>query len=190
MKRDHPTHNQYWYGLFVILLLVTSCTFPTVGNAVQQGAIITQTFAAVNTSLAETMAQMETDAIPTLFDTPTPEVQATEALQMSDTPEPTATIEHKSMPGEPPSGTHSGMTDANSSGTAGEHRANAGEYFDQNLYERPFNADSMDTYYPDLDIQKATLIRSGDWVYVTITLAGTAPDGSMRGTYGAPPGSR
>ena len=183
MKRDHPTHVSYWYGLLILVLLIASCTFPTAENAMQQNAIITQTFAAVNTSLAQTMVQAETSAIPTL-DTPTPEPPATEEPQASDTPEPTATIEHKTMPGEPPSGTHSGMTDANSSTTAGEHRARAGEYFDMDLYERPFNADSMDTYFPDLDIQKAVLIRSGDWIYVTITMAGPGPDGDMRGFYG------
>ena len=180
MKINH--NRSYWISILILIIIFTSCTFPTINTGIDQSAAITQTFAVVNLSIAQTQAAVQVAAAPT--ETPIPVVVDTPTPEPTETPLPTATIEHKTIPGEPPSGTHSAMTDADSSGTAGEQRARAGEFFTMNLYERPFNANTMDAYYPDLDIQKAVLNRSGDWTYVVITLKGPSPEGTMRGFYG------
>ncbi|MGD0878859.1 MAG: hypothetical protein ABSA01_12020 [Anaerolineales bacterium] len=61
-------------------------------------------------------------------------------------------------PGEPPATVISALSDSNSSTTASAHRANGGENFNIDLFERPFSSTSMD-YFPDLDITGARLIR-------------------------------
>jgi len=93
-------------------------------------------------------------------------------------------IVHIRMPGEPPAGGLSEITDRDSSSLASQHRANGGENFTSNLYERPFNANSMDTYFPDLDITRTKLSRDDQWIYVNIKLVGQDPAGGMHGNYG------
>ena len=141
--------------------------------------MITQTFAAVNTSLAETRtaAQLEQN------ETPQPVIEEDSNPETTEPPEPTATIEHKVFPGEPPGGTYSSISDADSSIYAAEKRARAGEFFNINMFERPFTANDME-YYPDLDIQKTVLNRASDWIYANIYLKSPGPDGDMRGFYG------
>ncbi len=161
-------------GLFVAILIVTACSLPGVTISFSPpAASTTQAYIdAVGTSVAATQTAQAGSA--PVNPPTTPETAV----------EPTATIVHNTMPGEPPGNRESGMTDPDSSGTAAERRANGGENFDQNLYERPFNANSMDTYFPDLDIKRASLSRSGGWVYVTIDLVGVRPGGGLEGNYG------
>ncbi len=105
--------------------------------------------------------------------------------QPASTETPTSTpIVHNLMPGEPPASHLSEITDRNSSEFASQHRANGGENFNANLYERPFNANTMDKYYPDLDITRARLFRDDQWVYVNINLVGQNPAGGLLGDYG------
>ncbi len=108
-----------------------------------------------------------------------------ESIQPASTEIPTPTpIVHILMPGEPPAGGLSEITDRDSSAFASQHRTNGGENFNRNLYERPFNANSMDTYFPDLDITRTRLLRDTQWVYVNITLVGQNPAGGLLGNYG------
>jgi hypothetical protein len=93
-------------------------------------------------------------------------------------------IVHTTMPGELPAAFMSEITDRNSSSTAAEKRASGGENYASNLYERPFNANSMDTYYPDLDITRARMYRDDTWIFVTISLVGPNPAGGLLGDYG------
>jgi len=96
---------------------------------------------------------------------------------------PTAQVVHTTQPGEPPQSFESQIHDADSSALASQHRTNAGENFAFDLYERPFDQ-SMNTYFPDLDIKNAALSRDDTWVYVTITLIGQSPQGGLTGDYG------
>jgi hypothetical protein len=52
-----------------------------------------------------------------------------------------------------------------------------------NRYERPFNADAQDEYYPDLDLLYADLGRSGLWYYVSIAVEEPEED-ALAGAYG------
>ena len=94
------------------------------------------------------------------------------------------TVHHVTKPGEPPAGSLSEITDRDSSVFSDQKRANGGENFATDLFERPFNAQSMDQYFPDLDITKARLFSDGKWIYVAIQLVGRGSDGNMDGLYG------
>ena len=75
------------------------------------------------------------------------------------------------------------ITDKSDLMLADQHRANGGENFDQNIYERPFTSGVMD-YLPDIDITQADFFRSGDWVFIDLVMAGTNAAGGMKGVYG------
>lgn len=101
---------------------------------------------------------------------------------VTDTAQP---VVHTLVPVDLPGSHWSVISDRDSSVTAAERRANGGENFVVNLYERPFNADTMDTYYPDLDITGVTLSHDSTWFFVSMQLAGTdAATGKMTGNYG------
>jgi hypothetical protein len=170
------------WGMFCLLILLTSCNLPWDSGDIAVSVALTQTFAAAATELEGTRAAalpeagQEATATPEAASTATPEPLPTE------TPEPTATIVHLTRPGDFPGGRESGMTDPDSSTTAAEKRVSRGENFAANLFERPFSAETME-YLPDLDIVHTTLNRSGGWVYLKIKMQGTR-DGKLQGTYG------
>jgi hypothetical protein len=76
------------------------------------------------------------------------------------------------------------INDKDSSAFANEQRTNGGENYNQNLFERPFNANTMDTYFPDLDIVHTFLGMDSEWVYVTIQLVDVGSGGTLAGNYG------
>ncbi len=106
----------------------------------------------------------------------------TSATQVS-TQEPSGPVTHVLKPADPPAAFESQIHDADSSALAPQHRTNAGENFGFDLYERPFDQ-SMNTYFPYLDIKNAGLNRDTTWFYVTITMVGQAAQGGMPGDYG------
>ncbi|MEW6093924.1 MAG: carboxypeptidase-like regulatory domain-containing protein [Chloroflexota bacterium] len=99
-----------------------------------------------------------------------------------DTPRPT--VNHLTMPSDPPAGKLSEINDKDSSAFAAEKRTNGGENYNQNLFERPFNANSMDTYFPDLDIVRTYIGMDSEWYYVTIQLVDVGSSGTLGGNYG------
>jgi hypothetical protein len=60
-----------------------------------------------------------------------------------------------------------------------------GDVFVQGLYERPFNANTMDTYFPYMDIVHIQGFKDDTWGYLTITLAGTDKNGKLPAQYAA-----
>ncbi len=123
-------------------------------------------------------------AQPALTDTSVPVATATESVFVEQATSTALPIVHLLIPGEPPGKIISEISDRDSSATASERRANGGENFASNLFERPFNANTMDTYFPDLDILRAALQRDDTWLFLILRLAGTSPDGGMSGAYG------
>ena len=182
MEKKFPFAYRIAVFLIIGILVISSCNLPTSENSTNQNIAISQTFAAVNMSIVETQAAAGVE--PIIEDSAETPTETVEEAVPTETPQPTATIEHKTIPGEAPAGNQSSMTDPSSANTAGELRTNAGEYFEINLFERPFNGNPMDTYYPDLDINRAVLNKSGSWYYLTIQLSGPGPEGDMRGYYG------
>jgi len=113
----------------------------------------------------------------------TPASALTQPSTQPPTQEATGPVTHKQTPGEPALAFESQIHDPDSSALAAQHRANGGENFGFDLYERPFDQ-SMNTYFPGLDIQNAALNRDATWIYVTITLVGQSPQGGLPGDYG------
>jgi hypothetical protein len=74
--------------------------------------------------------------------------------------------------------------DADSSGYATKKQAPGGDTFVNGLYERPFNANTMDTYYPYLDIVQTQGFIDSTWGYATISMSGTDANGHLSGKYG------
>jgi len=74
--------------------------------------------------------------------------------------------------------------DVNSSNMATKKGAAGGEAFAQGLYERPFNATTMDTYFPYLDIINLEGFKDDTWGYATITMAGADANGHLPAKYG------
>ena len=95
------------------------------------------------------------------------------ALPEAASETPTAIV-HTTHPADPPASFLSQIQDINSSAFASQHRAPGGENFNLGLFERPFDQ-SMNTYYPDLDIKAARFSRDATWSYVTIDLVGQDP---------------
>jgi WD40 repeat protein len=89
----------------------------------------------------------------------------------------------RNQPDEVPSLPDSQLRDNNSSVLASELRANGGDEYDLNLFERPFNGGEMNIYYPDVDITHASIVQDQNWFYLTLTLAGPRGDG-LYGNYG------
>ncbi len=116
-----------------------------------------------------------------------PVVPTTESVPTvaESTPTYTSTpIVHVLVPGEPPGSFLSEVTDRDTSSMASQHRALGGENFSVDLFERPFNTTTMDTYFPDLDILRGRVSRDSQWFFVDIKLAGQDPAGGLTGAYG------
>ncbi len=113
--------------------------------------------------------------LPASTDTASPTGTATATVQ--------PTVSHLVQPGEPPAAFESQIYDMDSFPFAALHRIGGGDNFAADLFERPFDQ-SMNTYFPDLDIKHAGLSRDATWTYVTINLVGPAPQGGLPGVYG------
>jgi hypothetical protein len=92
-------------------------------------------------------------------------------------------VQHQLIPGELPTERSSHAGDYDSSITADQQRAAGGDRFTFGQFERPFNADTMDTYFPYLDIQDTTIYQDDTWVYAVIDLKGADANGGLPGRY-------
>lgn len=99
-------------------------------------------------------------------------------------PTPTA-VPHVMIPGELPETPGGVVGDQDSSVTADEKRAPSGDRFTFSRFERPFNANTMDVYYPSIDIQGAKFFQDEIWLYTAIQLKDNGEaDFSLDGKYG------
>jgi hypothetical protein len=73
--------------------------------------------------------------------------------------------------------------DEDSSANANRELVSGGEKFVKGLYERPFNAETMDTYFPYLDIVDTQGFKDDTWGFTTITMSGTDTNGHLPGNY-------
>lgn len=122
--------------------------------------------------------------IPT--ETPLPVSTPTRSPTLTETPMPIATatpIPHVMIPVNPTGSWKSEVTDPDTSRYAAERRSPGGDYPASNLFERPFNADPMDRYFPELDLIRARLFYDETWVYVVIWLANPDQPVPLAGTY-------
>ncbi|MEW6716848.1 MAG: SdrD B-like domain-containing protein [Chloroflexota bacterium] len=173
MKRQQTTAFSLMVIFFAVSFLLGGCgrrrAQPTPG-----GDVLT---AVVQTLTAE--AILQAGGAVTTSGTPQP-------AEM-ELPTPTATLEHKVRPGQG-APVVSAIFDTISGDTAQQGQTNqplGGDYWLYNLYERPFNAQTQDIFFPDLDIRQAQMGHQDLWMYVTIELYGTRPEtNALEATYG------
>lgn len=145
----------------VLLAAVLACGLASGPTNTQPDLAATQAALAVQMTVqAQAPAQSQSNAVPAAAGTAT--VQPLVATVMAAT--------HTAIPGDPPR-TGKLNYDVDSSVTAGENRAPYGDFYPQNLFERPFTLDGM-KYVPQLDIQTFQLDQTPSWDYVTIDLSG------------------
>jgi hypothetical protein len=137
-------------------------------------AIVTQTMQALATISAATLQA----GVPSA----TAEGAGPEALTPEASPSPSASpaVVHVMQPSNPGL-VSSYMTDGSSASLASERRSIA-DYFDHDLYERPFTTQVMD-YQNYLDLTRAELSSVSPWMYITLTLNG-APPADSTASYG------
>jgi len=106
--------------------------------------------------------------------TPPPATQppATELVQVVDTatsaPPTEIPIQHQVFPVSLPENRSGHAGDYDSSVTADQKKSNGGDRFSFEQFERPFNANTMDVYFPNLDIIDTFVYQDDTWVYGTI----------------------
>jgi hypothetical protein len=103
---------------------------------------------------------------------PATEPPATELVVVVDTatsPPPTEIpIQHQVFPVSLPANRSDHAGDYDSSVTAEEKKSNGGDRFTFERFERPFNARTMDVYFPELDIVDTFLYQDQTWIFGTI----------------------
>ena len=170
IKRKKPT--LLISASILVLILVSLACYAPFGNPPVVTVVVTQVYQPIGETPQNTSVS-ESSIPPTI------------TISTTATPPPaTATIVHLTRPG-----TYGGggpyVWDSDSSVTASQHRPQGGEYFDRNLYERPFNAQTQDTYFPQVDITKSSILTGSPWIYAAVTLKAVSPDtGILDGAYG------
>jgi hypothetical protein len=86
----------------------------------------------------------------------------------TDSPPAEAPIQHQVFPVNLPPSPSGNAGDQDSSFTADQKKSNGGDKFTFEEFERPFNADTMDVYYPNLDIIETHVLQDNTWIYGTI----------------------
>jgi hypothetical protein len=108
------------------------------------------------------------------LNTPTPIVETPTQLvaPLEVTPPAEAGIQHVVIPASLPAERSSHAGDFDSSTTAGQKAAAGGDRFTFGRFERPFNANSMDVYFSQLDIVDTYVFQDDTWIYGSITMKG------------------
>lgn len=88
------------------------------------------------------------------------------------TPIPDLPKAHQVIPGELPIDRSSHAGDFDSSTSAAQKASAGGDRFTFGHFERPFNANTMDTYFPEIDIVDTAVFQDETWIYGKITLKG------------------
>ncbi len=110
-----------------------------------------------------------------------PAAQPTAGAEAS--PAAPAAAAHERVPGELPAGKGIFLGDQSTVSSANKARALVGDRFAQGKFERPYNANSMDTYFPYLDIVSGNFYTDAIWSYARITMVGPDPSAGFPAKY-------
>ena len=105
---------------------------------------------------------------PAPTEAPATDVPATEAAAPTESVPPvdvSASIQHTDVPVSLPENQSGEAADFNSSNILKNKTPVGGDRFTFERFERPFNADSMDTYFPELDIVYTQVFQDDMWLY-------------------------
>jgi hypothetical protein len=97
---------------------------------------------------------------------------------------PSATKQKVGAPTNIPDTRADQASDPDSSIDAHKKMIPGGDTFVNDLFERPFNANTMDTYFPNYDIVDTQGFKDDTWGYATITLSGLDANNHLSGKYG------
>jgi hypothetical protein len=86
-------------------------------------------------------------------------------------------------PGELPSGDGAVMGDQSTVSSLNPGRALVGDHFNEGKFERPYNANTMDVYFPNLDIVSGNVYQEAGWVYVRETMVGRDANNAFPGQF-------
>ena len=176
--------NLIWVaGILLIVLFIAACGsganngFTNVDDAVQAGVAATLT--------KDAWMQGVESARQTAIANENQSQDNGDGSASTETPEPAAAptlnpvVEHKKTPLRPAKKVDTYLTDFNSIDTADEGFT-YGDQYKENIYERPFTAESME-YRGTIDIIRADLKAGDTWVIVSIFLAVDLPEtGGMK----------
>jgi hypothetical protein len=110
------------------------------------------------------------------------------AAPTASAPEPAPTAapaaaQPQGAPGEMPSGDGYVMGDQSTVSSLSPGRALVGDHFNENKFERPYNANTQDVYFPNLDIVSGNAYEEGDWVYARLTMVGRDANNAFPGQF-------
>jgi hypothetical protein len=109
---------------------------------------------------------------------------ASTATQEITAPPPTEiAVQHTIIPVNLPADRSSHAGDFDSSTTASKKTAAGGDRFTFGRFERPFNANTMDVYFSQLDIVDTLVFQDATWIYGTIVLKGGDANNALSGRY-------
>jgi hypothetical protein len=91
--------------------------------------------------------------------------------------------QHTSIPVNLPANRSSHAGDYDSSTTAANKAAAGGDRFTFGRFERPFNANTMDTYFPHLDIVDTFVYQDETWIYGMVVIKGASSSSSLADKY-------
>lgn len=118
-------------------------------------------------------------------DSPTQEQVAAPDATQSAPPTEVPSIQHQVFPVDLPVERSSHAGDYDSSTTAANKTSAGGDRFTFERFERPFNANTMDVYFSQLDIVDTLVFQDDTWIYSTITLKGVDASNALSGKYAA-----
>lgn len=161
---------------FVLAISLACSLFAPQQNASQELTDAQATIVSMQVQLTQLAYQQTPATSPESFEPP----PTTEMVL------PTPTLAHLLEPGEAAS-PRTAIFDTISGDTARQGQTNqppGGDEYLYNLYERPFNAQTMDIFFPDLDIREAKIGPDNTWMFVTIYLYGLRGDtNALQGAY-------
>lgn len=115
---------------------------------------------------------------------PTPTAVPTSALATSaPTSSGPSTSNQGLAPADLPFQPRDQADDVNSSSFAATKNVSSGDNFVNGLYERPFSANTMDTYFPYMDIIHIEGFMDSTWGYAAITMEGVDKNGNLSAEY-------
>jgi hypothetical protein len=143
------------------------------------GLILAACTSASQPSEAPTLAEPESN----VTEAPITESEATAPAIVE--PEATApSVQHADVPTSPPATGGEKWTDHSTLNSGNAGRALAGDDFSDGKFERPYNATTMDVYFPQLDIDKVAVYPDdATWVYAIISMVGRDANNSFAGQY-------
>ena len=93
-------------------------------------------------------------------------------------------IQHAAVPASPPTSGGEKWGDHSTVSSTSAARALLGDRFSNGKFERPYNANTMDAYFPQIDIDRAVIYpEDAAWVYAVITMVGRDANNSFTGQY-------